>query len=227
MMQRAMPRKAKQKEVAMLVGAILLVAALLLLVHNRNQDIRAGDSSQRVLARIRPLIIERQSGELSSKPAENHEKRDLGPSEPLPENLAAKSDPASDMPVIEIDGFAYIGYLSIQALDLELPVLSACDLEGLNIGSCRQFGSIRSYDMTIAGHNYSNHFGRLHLLQTGDRVLFTDVEGQTTSFVVCAKEVLAATAVEKVRNSGWDLTLYTCTYGGHQRLLVGCRAESK
>lgn len=227
MRQKAMTGKAKQKAVAMLVGAILLVAALLLLIHNKNQDIRAGDSSQRVLARIRPLIIERQAGELSSEPAENREKRDAEPSEPLPENLAGKSNPASDMPVIEIDGYDYIGYLSIPALDLELPVLSTCDLEGLNIGSCRQFGSIRSYDMTIAGHNYDSHFGKLKLLQAGDLVLFTDVKGQTTSFVVCAKEVLAATAVEKVRNSGWDLTLYTCTYGGHQRLLVGCRADSK
>ncbi len=219
--------KARQRFFALLLGAALLVAALLLLLHNHWQDKQAKDSARRALVSLRLSISEKLADSADSGQPGKQESHASRVSGPMPMTDQAQPQAAAAMPVIEIEGNAYIGYLSIPVLDLELAILAACDQETLQLGPCRQFGTIRNDDMTIAGHNYDSHFGNLHLLQAGDRVIFTDLEGQAYSFNVAGQEVVAANAVEKVRNSGWDLTLYTCTYGGHQRLLVGCRAESK
>ncbi|NLC89244.1 MAG: sortase [Clostridiaceae bacterium] len=226
--------KARLRLAAFFLGLALVVAALLLLLHNKGQDKRAAGCSQRALAGLCAVSSDGQTAGAFSEPPAKEGGLDSGlTAEPpgricggLPVKQEAGAGSATAMPVIELDGYAYIGYLSIPTIDLELPVLADCDRQGLKIAPCRQFGSIDTDDLTIAGHNYDSHFGKLKLLQAGDRVIFTDVEGRAECFVVCAKEVLAATAVEKVRNNGWALTLYTCTYGGHQRLLVGCRSGS-
>ena len=59
-------------------------------------------------------------------------------------------------------------------------------------------------------------------LQCGDLVFFTDLTGTTTAYSVVMTEVLDATAIHEMLNSSWALTLYTCTYGGQDRVAVRC-----
>ena len=61
------------------------------------------------------------------------------------------------------------------------------------------------------------------MLQVGDAVYFTDVGGNVISYEVSATEILKPTQVEEMRNSSWDLTLYTCTYGGRERVTIRCK----
>lgn len=208
---------------AMVLGTALIVSALVLLVHNIKQDKRAGDLSQRVLAQVFAVISDQQvTGGLPDLPAKGG-KPDSG----LSSEPAVKYDPkaktAADLPVVKIDGYSYIGFLCIPALDLDLPVTSSPDQEGLKIAPCRHFGSARTGDLVIAGHNYKSHFGRIHTLELGDLIVFTDLHGVSVNFCVGAMEVVAATAVDGIKDSDWDLILYTCTYGGQQRLVVSCK----
>jgi sortase A len=71
-------------------------------------------------------------------------------------------------------------------------------------------------------HNYSSHFGRIDQLSMGDPVLFADVNGKLTEFEVVGREVLPPTAVEEMTSGAYDLTLFTCTYGGANRVTVYC-----
>ena len=92
----------------------------------------------------------------------------------------------------------------------------------LRIAPCREFGTAAGGDLVIAGHNYRRHFGRLKELAAGDEVQFTDMDGTVYLYAVAAVETVQPEEVDKVVNSGHDLTLYTCTLGGKTRVTVWC-----
>ena len=74
----------------------------------------------------------------------------------------------------------------------------------------------------IAAHNYKTHFGRLKELRPGDEVRFTDTEGNAFRYTVAELETLGKYDVEEMAAGDWDLTLFTCTYGGQSRVTVRC-----
>lgn len=75
----------------------------------------------------------------------------------------------------------------------------------------------------MAGHNFVNHFGRLNQLEVGDKVYFEAAAGQRYVYQVQKMEVLQPTAISKMVQSKYDLSLFTCTYGGTTRFTVRCR----
>lgn len=191
----------------MLLGAALLAAALLLFSGNRSEAEAASAASEAVLPRVEAAIAER-TGAAGKDGAEE------------PAALPDPYDP--EMTVVEIDGYGYVGYLSIPALGLELPVMAEWDYGRLKIAPCRYTGSTKTDDLVIAAHNYVRHFGALQTLQPGDAVWFTDMDGVVTAYEVAAVEVLQPTAVEEMTAGEYDLTLFTCTYGGRSRVTVRC-----
>ena len=126
------------------------------------------------------------------------------------------------MTVVKINGYGYIGYISVPVLDIDLPVMSEWDYNRLKISPCRYYGSTKTDNLIIAAHNYRSHFKYLGNLKIGDSVLFTDMDSVTSYYNVVSVETLAPTDVDKVKDSGADLTLYTCTYGGANRIVVKC-----
>lgn len=192
----------KKGIVFMITGIALVASALLLLLYNRIEDINAGQASAAVLPHLQRAITYQHPND-----TEYMKSFDAGDYE---------------MTVTEIDGYGYIGYLTIPVLEMELPIMSEWDDERLKIAPCRHFGSAKSDDLVIAGHNYIRHFGPLSLLQEGDLVLFTDMDGVVNTYKVEALEVLMPNDVEAVKNGGYDLTLYTCVYTGQTRLVIFC-----
>lgn len=126
------------------------------------------------------------------------------------------------MDTIEVEGHSYIGVLTLPTLSLELPVMTSWSYPSLRIAPCRYVGTVRSNDLVIAAHNYLRHFGGLKDLSIGDEVAFTDVHNVTTVYEVAEVEVLQPTAVESMVFSDYDLSLFTCTYGGRTRFTVRC-----
>ena len=197
-----MPKKAGI--VVMVAGAVLIFAALSLFLYNRYEDAQAGQAAENLLQDVQSAIEEN----LSMPP----ESEELPSSEPI--------DPS--MTVIEIDGYGYIGYLSIPDLSLELPIMDQWDYTRMKIAPCRHFGSTKTDDLVIAGHNYASHFGSLRTLKPGSRVDFTDMDGEVHTYEVIYLDTLAPTDVVAVQDSGYDLVLYTCTPGGKTRETVFC-----
>ena len=130
--------------------------------------------------------------------------------------------PTPDMPVMEIDGRRYVGRLTIPALGLDLPVLEEWSNANGKVAPCRYKGSVYTDDLIIAGHNYRSHFGSLKNLSIGKDVYFTDVDGNLFSYTVVALEFLDGTALDDMEAGDWELTLFTCTYGGRTRLTFRC-----
>ena len=110
----------------------------------------------------------------------------------------------------------------IPELELELPIMADWSYPKLQIAPCRYTGSVRGEDLVIMAHNYASHFGGLSKLLEGDSVIFTDMDGIVTEYEVVAQDVLDPYAVEEMTSGEFDLTLFTCTFGGHNRVTVYC-----
>ncbi|MCI8388908.1 MAG: sortase [Clostridiales bacterium] len=197
----------------MILGAVLIISALLLLVYNRHEEDTAGKSVEALLPEVRGAI------------AENMQKAELGPVEtehinPFDE-IAVEA--AQEMTVVKINDSGYIGCLTIPVLELELPIRSELDNAGLKLAPCRMAGSYKSNDLVIAGHDYKRHFGRLDLLQVGDVLRFTDMDGVDIVYMVSEIEILDGSAVDEMLSGDWDMTLFTCTYTGRERLTIRCK----
>jgi len=124
---------------------------------------------------------------------------------------------------IVVDGDAFCGKIIIEKLEVELPVYDEWDYTRLKTAPCRYAGGVDTNDMIIAAHNYKSHFGSLNRLKIGDTVTFTDVYGKSHLFEVCELVTLDGTAVSDMHSGGWDLTLFTCTKSGEQRITVRCK----
>jgi len=200
--------KTKFGIVLIVLGAVLIFGAVGLFAYNSSLEEKAGEASDVIMPQLVEAIQHRQE--------EN-------PVQRLPQLPVALPDvEAREMPVVEIDGHSYIGFLTIPALNLERPVMADWDDDKLQIAPCRYSGSTYTEDLVIMAHNYWTHFGKLNQLKIGDQVLFTDMDGITTTYEVSARDVLAATAVEEMTAGEYDLTLFTCTYGGKSRVTIRC-----
>lgn len=206
-----------------MLGAVLILSALLLFLHNEREEAMAGEAARSVMQELRTRIAETQT-EATQKDLNSVQMPSLSdPSDSVPTPETEGSDElAGTMATIQVAGYEYIGFLEIPALTLELPILADWDEARLKTAPCRHFGSADTDDLVIAGHNYKNHFGNLHKLRVGDIVTFTDTAGKVLLYSIGEIRTLDATAVEEVQQSDWPLILYTCTYTGKARLMVGC-----
>lgn len=85
-------------------------------------------------------------------------------------------------------------------------------------------GTISAYNDTliICAHNYESHFGKIKNLAPGSKVYFTDIDGNNFSYEVVEICILDPYAIEEMQSGDWDLTLFTCTWGGRTRVTVRC-----
>ena len=184
--------------ILIVLGALCVAASLALLLHNDAEARAAAAASDAVLPVLAEAVAER--------------------AEETPE---AEETPAEE-PVVELDGVRYIGYLSIPALALELPVRAEWSYPALQESPCRYAGTAAEGGLCIAAHNFRRHFGAIGALEAGDAVIFTDAAGETHTYAVAEVTTLRPTAVDEMRDNAWDLTLFTCTPGGASRIAVRC-----
>lgn len=182
-------------KVCMICGIILLLAAASLFCWNRYEDKQAENAAQEVLTDLIKQI------------------------DSVSEVIESYDD---GMKTAESNGYEYIGYLSIPAVGVELPVMAEWDYDRLRIAPCRYAGSVKTDNLVIAAHNYSTHFRPLWHIPIGESVFFTDMEGVRSTYEVEDVETLSPTSVEDMAGSEYPLTLFTCNYGGSARVTVRC-----
>ena len=211
--------KNKLGSICIILGVALLLGALTLFLINRKEDLAAQQASRDVLTQLVQQIRDNTADEPTIPEGDVVPGLELQ----IPVDLLTEAD--KKMTEVEIDGYAYIGYLSIPALSLELPIMSTWSYPQLKLSPCRYTGTLRGEDLVLMAHNYNNHFGRISQLIVGDSVSFTDMDGNTTRYTVVGTDILDPNAVEVVTAGDFDLTLFTCTYGGSNRVTVYCDKE--
>lgn len=216
----------KKGKLLIYAGSMLIAASCMLTVYNFYDNYKAKQSSKEALAELSELLLEG---------AENDFEEDLSAIKVNTENglqvpEAVESiqipdyitNPHKEMPVQSIDGQDYIGILEIPSYELHLPIISEWSYRRLKIAPCRYHGSAYTDDLVIAAHNYKSHFGNLQNLKEGDTVIFTDMDGNIFHYQVVEREILAPTDIQAMEAGDWNLTLFTCTIGGADRVTVRC-----
>ena len=209
--------KSKAGIFCIVLGVLLILGALALALWNHREDAAAAKSTEEIVPQLVQQIQENTAAENADMEAE------IIPELQKPLELLTEED--KKMAEIGIGGHLYIGYLSIPALDLELPIMSKWTYEKLLIAPCRYSGSIRGEDLVLMAHNYKSHFGLLPSLDIGDSVYFIDMAGAVYSYLVSEKLVISGTDADKLAAGEWGLTLFTCTNSGKSRYIVRCKLQ--
>lgn len=186
----------------MLVGALLIGGGISLLIQNQYTEVTAGDSATAVIESLSEAIASK-----STQPSLSHK---------------TASGESEESDCITVIGVPYAGILEIPELDLVLPVLTECTAINLESAPCRYTGYAAENNLVIAGHNYTSHFGELHKLVSGDMICFTDAYNRCYYYEVKRIETLAPDDIQEMTAGEYALTLFTCTYGGRNRVVVRC-----
>lgn len=203
-----MSRKVKIVRIILItLGCCCILAAAALSLYNRWLSARAADEADRLSASFSALLE-------NAAPSEPESGADSG--------LEDAATDTSEIVSMTIDGYDVCGSINIPAIDIELAVISNWSYKSLNMSACRYSGSPDA-QLIIMAHNYAEHFGRLKELEPGDTVRFAGVHGDVYTFEVIGTETWATNQLQDiVSGDDWDLTLFTCTYSGANRVVVRC-----
>lgn len=196
----------------MIFGVLLIMASAALLMKNQAETQAATDSVESLLPQIQAAIDDNIAKEKQTSVT------------PVltDDNVALPEPEKTELTVVDIDGYGYIGYLSFPTLNMSLPVMDTWSYPQLKISPCRYSGCVYDDNLVVMAHNYERHFGNIDQLDIGDMITFTDMDGDSIYYEVLVVEVVQPTAVEEVVNGDYDLTLFTCTYSGKTRVTVRC-----
>ena len=185
------------------IGSILIIASIILLTYNNYQEINAGKKSEIALDIIKNNIdTQKETNTIVNEEIIFNENK--------------------EMETTNVLGYDYLGTITIPSLKLELPILSEYNYELLNIAPCRYYGSIYTNDLIICAHSYKTHFKYLDKLKQKDIIIITDIKGFNYIYEVLEIEILKPNQVSEMINNDFDLTLYTCTNDGQNRITVRC-----
>ena len=192
----------KKGKVFIIIGVFLVMLSLTMMIYNKYEEVEAGNNSKEALSLIKTELENNQDDSMMQTLLNNNE--------------------VKEMKTTKINGYDYIGTITIPELKLELPVMSEYDYTRLKKSPCRYYGSVYTNDLIICAHSYRTHFKYLDKLKQNDVVAFTDIDGNNYFYEVLEIEILKPTDVEKMINNDFDLTLYTCTGDGNNRITVRC-----
>ena len=195
----------KKGSFLMTVGVLLILAAAGLSGYNIYESTQAQIVSDRAVEKMTEVITDVE-----------------------PQTVGEQPDyvtfPEKEMPTIEIDGERYIGMLEIPDLNMTLPVAAGeWSYAKLRKAPCRYSGSVYLDDLVVAGLYYRSHFSKLKSLDIGSEIRFIDIDGNVFYYSIGWIDILQATDVEEMTDAAeWDMTLFTCTYGGKERYTIRC-----
>ena len=201
--------------ICVVLGTLLLTAAVSLVFYNRSENEKSGEAAQSVLVELAEVI---------PPPPPTEPKTEI----PTAADIFAEYDiepttvPKEETTVVIAEN-GYIGIVKIPDLQLELPVMGDWSYPKLNIAPCRYKGSVGEGDIIIAAHNYWSHFGRLSELGGGEIFTFTEADGTVHTYEITEIIQLDGRDIEGMdfgSADSWDMTLFTCTLGGQSRVTV-------
>ena len=199
------------------IGLLLIAAALFIVGRNIYDDIRSDERAKSLIDGI------------YSEYLDNLELKEYNPTyanlDDIPDYIRY---PDKEMKVGEINGQDCVGILNIPAMEKEFPVMEVLNMYTLGWGPCKYSGTPYKDNFVIGAHNNSAHFGGLiRSVELGDEVTFIDMEGNVFKYTVEYIETLQPYEYQKMVESEWDLSLFTCTWDLGSRYTVRCMKQNK
>lgn len=185
-----------------IVGTVLLLAALSLVLWNKHESDAAYEKAQSALADLK-----------NKMPSATVDRKD---------SLDLIEEEKGYVPTIEVDGKKYLGVVYIPSIDTELPVINEWNYDNLAVAPCRYYGSIAENNLIIAAHNYATFFDKIQNLNPGDIIIFVTAAGIKYEYEVSTTEIIDGGNPARMKSDfdSWDLTLFTCTWSGYSRVTI-------
>ncbi|MGN0165392.1 MAG: sortase [Lachnospiraceae bacterium] len=203
-----------------IVGTVLLAAALSLVLYNKFQDYRYGKAAGDVLTGLVEVIPGLGEKGENSNPGKTE-------TTPMPDKsqngiVNEYLPDVEQETTVEYDGITYLGIISIPTMDIELPVTASWDYDLMKFAACRYTGSVLSGDLVICAHNLNSFFSGIGNLNSGDSIIFIDAKGKYHYYEVLEISTVGGYDTQQMKegSDSWDITLFTCTYGGANRVTV-------
>ncbi len=224
--------KSKTGIIMMILGAMMVAAALSLAAYNYHEDKVAGETAVSILDELEKAISDNAKQQAAEgtvtipgqKVQQAYEATDhvIVNKDSL---VSVSEDEESKKPrSIYVSYHYYVGIISIPELGIRLPVLDSYEGDNLTYSPCLYSGYADG-QMIICAHNYNSHFGRIKELSAGSRVIFTDIFGNEYEYTVEDIEIVPGSDSNKMESGEWDLSLFTCTFDGSDRVTVRCSRE--
>lgn len=185
-----------------IIGAVLLLAALSLVLWNKHESDAAYEKAQSALADLKDKM-----------PSTTVDRKD---------SLDLIEEEKGYVPTIEVDGNEYLGVVYIPSIETELPVINKWNYDNLAIAPCRYYGSLAENNLIIAAHNYATFFDKLQNLNPGDIIIFVTADGIKYEYEVSTTEIIDGGNPARMKSDfeSWDITLFTCTWSGYSRVTI-------
>ncbi|MBE6860916.1 MAG: sortase [Ruminococcus sp.] len=204
----------------MIIGGLMLLAAIIIAVYNISLQKKAEKASVEIVTEIRKMYnLPQMHEEIPQKSEVDMPDFEITTNTELPEAVIQTLE---NKKTVSIDNCSYIGVLQIIPLEIELPITAEFSYKRLKQTPCRYSGSVESGNLIICAHNYSSHFGGINKLVNGDIIRFISFDNVVRSYTVESIEVIEPTDIEAVNTDEYALTLFTCTLSGEARVVVKC-----
>ena len=125
----------------------------------------------------------------------------------------------------KLKGFEIVGKIEIPKLKVEKYILSNTTTKSLKVSVTKVCGPDinKIGNFCIAGHNYNKIFGKIKTLEKKDKIILTDVYGDSIIYEIYdiyKTSPQDTSCLNQDTNSEKELTLITCTAGATKRVIV-------
>lgn len=199
--------------VLMILGLLLLIAAISVAVYNYRLQKTAQRYSDEIVKQFREMY---NFPEIDEKITTTKEIESTKKSGEIYEKTISKEKTSL------LNGDSYIGIIQIVSLDVELPVAESFSYDKLKKTPCRYSGTVSEGNLVICAHNYASHFGGFNKLVNGDIIRSIDFEGNVYTYSVASIEQIEPTNIDAVNDEDYALVLFTCNISGNARIIVKC-----
>lgn len=125
----------------------------------------------------------------------------------------------------KLKNFEIIGKIEIPKLKLEKYILSESNTKSLKVSVAKLCGPKinKIGNFCIAGHNYNKVFGKIKYLEKNDKIILTDIYGDSIVYQVYDNYKTSPKdlyCLSQDTQSERELTLITCTMGATKRVII-------
>ena len=125
----------------------------------------------------------------------------------------------------KLKGFEIVGKIEIPKLKVEKYILSNTTSKSLKVSVTKVCGPDinKIGNFCIAGHNYNKIFGKIKTLEKKDKIILTDVYGDSIIYEIYdiyKTSPKDTSCLNQDTNSEKELTLITCTAGATKRVIL-------
>lgn len=207
------------------LGVLCIMGAVFFNSYNEWESDKAGERSDEILDEL--LKLETDSNEETDGKEETGSLEETSGETSLQKDDSTWEAYLSAPNTVNVKGYNVRGYIEIKSIGLLLPVLEEYNDENLTVAPCVYNESGTGGRLVIAGHNYTRHFASLGSVSVGERVLFTDSDGEKYGFKVLWVGEIEDDDFTAISEGEWDLALFTCNMSGYKRVLVRCALEGQ